>query len=431
MTYEEALTFIHGVNWQWCKPGLERIRALLHALGDPQDKLQFVHIAGTNGKGSTCAMTESILRAAGYKTGLYTSPYIWRFNERMAVMGQPIDDDTLAALCTEVKPIADAMVDKPTEFELITAIGMLYFYREQCDVVVLEVGLGGRLDATNVIKDPIACAVTGISLDHTAILGNTLGAIAGEKAGILKPGVPAVFGGDKTQDEAYDVISARANELGCTLARVNHDELTVHKAVLGECVFSYKDWKNVTIHLSGTYQPHNAATVLELVGAMRARGLKITDEDVYRGMANAEWRGRFEVLSKDPTLIFDGSHNPEGIAAAVEAIRHYYPNQKILLVTGVMRDKDYHAMAASLAPLCAAVFTLAPDNPSRALPADILAETYRKEGVEAAGFATADEAVAAAMARARKDNLPVFALGSLYMYGQIKTAHSRLAQMDC
>ena len=194
MNYTEALEYIHSVNWTFCKPGLERIRTLCDALGNPQDSLRFVHVAGTNGKGSFCAMTASILQAAGYRTGLFTSPYIKVFNERMMVNGEMISDDELAELTAYVRPVAEAMEDKPTEFELITALAFVYFQRHGCDVVVLEAGMGGRLDSTNIITSPLLSVITGVALDHVAFLGDTVEKIAAEKAGIIKDGTPILCG---------------------------------------------------------------------------------------------------------------------------------------------------------------------------------------------------------------------------------------------
>ena len=208
MNYPESLEYIHSINWCFCKPGLERIRELCERLGNPQRELKFVHVAGTNGKGSSCAMLESVLRAAGYKTGLYTSPYITVFNERMRINGENISDEELAEITTFIRPIADAMKDKPTEFELITAVAFEYFKRNGCDVVVLEAGMGGRLDSTNIIESSLLSIITGIALDHTAFLGDTVEKIAGEKAGIIKSGCPVLFGGD--DDSARSVIKEKS-----------------------------------------------------------------------------------------------------------------------------------------------------------------------------------------------------------------------------
>ena len=210
MDYREALQYIDGVSWLGSRPGLERVAALLHRLGDPQEKLRFVHIAGTNGKGSCAAMTASVLRAAGYRTGLFTSPYLFRFNERMQINGEPIGDEELAALVTQIRPIADAMEDHPTEFELMTAVALLWYLRERCEIVVLEVGLGGRLDATNVIGAPEAAVIMNIGLDHTAILGDTLEQIAFEKAGIIKKGCDVVL--FQQSEGVTEVVRRRCEE---------------------------------------------------------------------------------------------------------------------------------------------------------------------------------------------------------------------------
>ena len=226
MTYLEALDYIHSVVWKGSRPGLERITELLARLGDPQDDLKFIHVEGTNGKGSFCAMTESILRAAGYKTGLFVSPYIKNFNERICVLGTPISDSDLAEATALVKPHADAMADAPTEFELITAIGLVHFVKVGCEVVVLETGMGGRLDSTNIIKDPLFTVITGIAMDHTAFLGDTVEKIAAEKAGILKKGAPVLWGG--RDQRARNVIQNRADELGVSLVATEDTPLTVH-----------------------------------------------------------------------------------------------------------------------------------------------------------------------------------------------------------
>ena len=212
MTYREALDYIHSVVWKGSRPGLSRITELLGLLGDPQKKLRFIHIAGTNGKGSTSAMTEAVLRAAGYRTGLFVSPYVKTFNERIALCGVPISNEDLADFTAQVRPFADSMADAPTEFELITAIGLLYFAAKKCDVVVLETGMGGRLDSTNVIEDPLVTVITGIALDHTEYLGDTVEKIAAEKAGIIKDESPILYGGE--DDAAREVIKAAAQERG-------------------------------------------------------------------------------------------------------------------------------------------------------------------------------------------------------------------------
>lgn len=416
MTYDEALEYIHGISWTFCKPGLSRISALCEALGHPERELRFVHIAGTNGKGSTSSMLESVLRAAGYKTGLYTSPYIYRFNERMRVMGRDIPDGTLAEITEYVKGFADALTDTPTEFELITAIAFEYFRRERCDVVILEAGMGGRLDSTNVIRNPLLSIITGIALDHTAFLGDTVEKIAAEKAGIIKDSAPVLYGGDS--DSAYEVIRAHAAELGSEIYRKDSLALRVRCATLSGTEFDYKARERVKIGLLGLYQPKNAALVLDAVDILRERGLNIPEDAVYSGLLSAAWRARFEIIRREPLTIFDGAHNPEGIEVAVESIKHYFGTERVAVVTGVLRDKDYRAVAKKISEVAARVFTITPDNP-RALPAEEYAELFNNEGIPATHTKSIAEALSLGTEYAGSTGCALFSLGSLYTYVDI------------
>ncbi len=415
MTYEEALDYIHSVSWTFCKPGLERIARLCEALGNPQKELRFVHVAGTNGKGSFCAMLDSILRAAGIHTGRYTSPYLRFFNERMCIDGEPIPNEELAELTELVRPIADAMEDKPTEFELITAIGFEYFRRHGCEVVILEVGMGGRLDSTNLIREPLLSVITGIALDHTAFLGDTVEAIAKEKAGIIKDQAPVLFGGD--DEDAARVIEAVATERGSEFSRVDYGRLTVREMTLDGTEFDFGEEKGFCLSLLGAYQPRNACVVLSAVDLLRRRGIKIPADAVRRGLATAEWCGRFEKLMSDPIFLFDGAHNPQGVASAVESLGIYF-DEKVYLLSGVLRDKDYTAIARDLATVAERAFTLPPDSP-RALDAVSYAETLNDVGVTAEAYPTLRAALTAALTAARRDRKPLVCLGSLYVYAEL------------
>ena len=423
MTYEEALDYIHSVTWKGSRPGLERITELLDKLGNPQDRLRFIHVAGTNGKGSFCSMTESVLRAAGYKTGLFVSPFIKDFNERICVCGKPIDKEALARATAIVRPVADGMADAPTEFELITAIGFVHFVECGCEIVVLETGMGGRLDSTNVIKDPLVTVITGIAMDHTAFLGDTVEKIAAEKAGIIKPNAPVLWGGRDAAARA--VIAAKAAEQGVPMVATEDTPLTVREMTLSGTVADYGEWKDVRISLLGSYQPRNLANVLAAVPLMRQAGLKISDDAVYNGLAAARWPGRFEKLSDKPLILSDGAHNPEGVDAAVESIKAYFPDERVLLLSGVMADKDYRGMVATLAPVAAEAFTLTPDNP-RSLPAADFAQAFIDGGVPATSYDTVADAVAAAVARAKETGKPLISLGSLYMYCEVTNALEKL-----
>ena len=412
MNYNEALEYIHSVSWTFCKPGLERIEKLCAALGEPQKKLRFVHVAGTNGKGSFCSMLSSILVKAGYKTGLYTSPYIKVFNERMRINGENISNERLSELTERVKPIADAMTDKPTEFEVITAIAFLYFAEEKCDIVVLEAGMGGRLDSTNIIDTPILSVITGISLDHTAFLGDTVDKIAAEKAGIIKDGIPVLFGGE--HEGAAAVISERAASCGSEFFRPDYTKIENLTSDLRGTRFKYKS-RAVKLNLLGLYQPRNASLVLEAVELLRRSGMNIPDVAVSEGLENAQWSARFEIINHFPLIIFDGAHNPEGISSAVESIKYYFGKEKVVVVSGVLRDKDYNYIAGRLSEVASAAYTLTPDNP-RALGAEDYASLLSSLGVEAAANSSIGEALKRAVDRADKTGEAIVCLGSLYTY---------------
>ena len=416
MNYEEALSYIHNVCWMGSKPGLERTFALLEKLGNPQNELKFIHIGGTNGKGSTAAMLSTILEKAGYRVGLYTSPFIVRFNERMQIDHNQIDDDELAALTEEIRPYADAMEDKPTEFELITALAMLYFARHKCDAVVLEVGMGGELDSTNVISAPEVAILTAMGMDHVRELGPTMADVARAKAGIIKSGCSVVsYGGNAEADSVFAEVCAQR---GVTLRTPEFSAIVPGDFDLDGQRFSYKNWENMSIPLVGRYQMNNAAVVLETVGLLREKGWKIADEDVREGMRITRWPARFEILQRDPVFIVDGGHNPHGIRATAESLERLFPGRKFTFVTGVMADKDVEEILGLIVPLAARFFTVKPCNP-RAMDAEVLAERIRALGVEAFSCGSVAEGVKRAIEVEGKDGVAC-ALGSLYMSGEVK-----------
>ena len=425
MNYSETLHYIHSVSGHFCKPGLERITALCHALGHPEKDLTFIHVAGTNGKGSFCAMTESILRAAGYKTGLYTSPFILEFNERMRVNGENICNEELIELTALVRPYADSMEDKPTEFELITAIAFLYFQRHNCDVVVLEVGLGGRLDSTNIIESPLLSVITGIDFDHTDYLGDTLEKIAAEKGGIIKSGAPVLYGGNDFS--VRQTLSHIADQKHSQFYTVEPNRLRVTSMSTDGTELDFGEWKNLNLPLLGTYQPQNAATVLTAMEILNhSKRLTISEQAIRRGISLVQWPARFEKLHDgEPLIFFDGSHNPQGIASAVQTVQTYFPNQKVDILTGVMRDKNYEVMIQSISQIANKVFTVTPDNP-RALPAEEYASHFSANGVDAKGFPTVERGVKAAVKHATETNVPLICLGSLYLYGELAEAVKQL-----
>lgn len=416
MNYTEALEYIHSICWTFTKPGLERISALCEKLRNPQNDLKFIHVAGTNGKGSFCSMLDSVLRNAGYKTGLFTSPYIKVFNERMQFCGENISNEELAEITEYVKPFADSMEDKPTEFELITAIGFEFFKRKKCDVVILEAGMGGRLDSTNIIDSSLLSVITGISLDHTAFLGDTPEKIAAEKAGIIKQNGRILFGGNSKSVE--EVIKAKAAEMGADYYFADKSGLEILSSDLSGSIINYKEYNELKLPLLGLYQPLNAANVLCALEILKGQGFKIDEKAVREGLLAARWPARFEIISRDPLIIFDGAHNPEGIETAVESIKRYFGDEKVAVLTGVMKDKDYNYISRKFAEIADRAFTITPANP-RALPAAEYAKVLEGVGITATSY----ESVASALADAKKfskdSDTPLVCLGSLYMYCEI------------
>ena len=418
MTPEEALSYIHSVCWKGSIPGLSRTRELLEKMGNPQNQLQFVHIAGTNGKGSTAAMTASILRKAGYRTGLYTSPYIFRFHERMQVDGQCISDEELAEITEFVKPLAESMEDHPTEFELVTCIAMEYFKRHHCDVVSLEVGMGGELDSTNVIASPLVAVLTNIGLDHTEFLGDTLEKICETKSKIIKPGTIAVTYREKPSVEA--VIEARCREVGARWMPADFDAIHLISASLEGQIFDWGPYEKLHLPLLGQHQLYNAAVVLTIVNALREKGLVISDEAVRTGIASVSWPGRFELVARNPLFIVDGGHNPQCIEALVNNVRDYLNGRTLTVLTGVLADKDYSDMYADMAQYAACFVTVTPPNP-RALEAKDLAAYLSRYGKPVQAAETVEAGVALAKELAGPEGV-VLAYGSLYMVGDIEAA---------
>ncbi len=423
MNYEEALSFIHSNFWQGSKPGLSRTKELLDKMGNPQNTLRFVHVAGTNGKGSFCAMLTEILIAAGYNVGTYTSPYIVRFNERIKINGKDIPDEVLASLCDDIRPLTESMTEKPTEFELITGVAMAYFASQHCDIVLLECGMGGRLDSTNVITTPCLSVITGIALDHTAFLGDTIEAIAAEKAGIIKPHIPVLY--CDNDEKALTVIKEKAKEQTAPFHTIDREGMVIHEATLNGTRFSWKEHKDIYLPLLGSYQPKNAQNVLQAVALLQNQGFCIKEKHVKSGLSRVRWPARFEIVSHSPRMICDGGHNPEGVDAAVASTKMYFGEEKLLLITGVMADKDYGYMASRMAEIAEEVYCITPENP-RALNADDYASVFLRLGIQAKGYASPLSALQAATSRANAEGRTILCLGSLYMYGDIIKANKDL-----
>lgn len=418
MNVNEAIEYIHSVFWKGSIPGLERTQELLAKMGNPEKSLKFVHIAGTNGKGSTAAMTASILRKAGYRTGLYTSPYIYRFHERMQVDGMEISDEDLIAITEYVKPFADSMEHSPTEFELVCGIAFEYFKRKQCDIVVLEVGMGGALDATNVIETPEVAVITNIGLDHTEVLGDTVEAIAETKSGIFKEnGHAVVYRSTPSVEAVYERICAEKN---VQLKKADFESLNRKSHSLEGQVFDCGSRKDLLLPLLGEHQLHNASVVLSVIDSLIEQGWKITEENIRDGLRDVTWPGRFDIVSRDPLFIIDGGHNPQCIEALAKNIADYLADRKVIALTGVLADKDYADMYKPIMPMIQEFVCVTPPNPRR-LAADQLARYLQNVGAKATPCETIEDGVKKAIELAGEDGV-VLCFGSLYSIGSIRDA---------
>ena len=375
MNYEETIAYIHSAYWKGTKDGLARTRELLALLGDPQKELRFVHVAGTNGKGSTCAMLASILQAAGYRTGLYTSPFVNRFNERIALNGNPISDQDLVDIFERIRPIVDTMPRQPSEFELITCAAMLYYREQRCDVVVLEVGMGGEFDSTNVIDTPLLTIITAMGFDHMKYLGNTMTEIASAKAGIIKPGGTTLIYGQNP--EADRVFSDTCQRIGSRLVVTDHSRITDHAHTLKGHDLSFGPYSHIHLPLIGSHQVKNAALVLTAVEELQRAGLSIPDKELF-------------------------------------------PDRKVKVMIGVMADKDHGDMILQLLPQAKCFVTVRPDSP-RAMDAEALAEEIRALGGQAESAGSVQDGVERMLREAEPEDV-LLAIGSLYMAGDVRNA---------
>lgn len=398
------------------KLGLERITELCHRLDEPQNKVPVIHIAGTNGKGSFGAMISSVLRDSGYKTGSFSSPALTGVTDSFRINGEKISDSEFDRLICEIKPVCEEMSDKPTEFEVLTAAAYKLFMQKGCDIAVIECGMGGDTDSTNVVDSPLISVITNVAADHTSFLGNTIKEIAAHKAGIIKKGRPVLYGGNNS--DAYGIIAEAAAKNGSPLIVTDHSEISSARYdIFGtEIIFRQKKY---AASLTGKYQRYNIANVLTAVELLRKEGLEIPESSVLSGIASARLNGRFELISEDPTIIFDGAHNPDGIVQAAESIKDCF-NGKVVLLIGVMADKEYRLYPELLGKFTEAAFTVKPDNP-RALDSITLARTFSEYGIKATPCDTVKSGIASAVKYAESRNIPLIALGSLYLYEEFIT----------
>ena len=423
MNYEEARKYLTEVTKYGSVPGLDSIRELMRRLGNPQDKLKFIHIAGTNGKGSVLAYLSTILKKAGYRTGRYVSPTLFSYRERIQVDGERIGREELARLTEIVRDASEDMerdgLCHPTSFETETAVAWLYFAEQNCDIVVLETGMGGTLDATNIVRTTVLEILTPVSMDHMEFLGDTLAAIAGQKAGIIKPHTTVVSAPQEA--EAMEVIEKTCREKECALHTVDQESLSDVVYGWDRQKLSYRSWKDIEISLAGRYQIQNAMTALEAVNALRELGYKIADSDVYEGMRETVWRGRFTVIRKKPAVILDGAHNPAAARELKASLEQYFSGRTLRYIFGMFRDKDHEKVIELTAPLAEHIITVeTPDN-VRATPAEALKEEVARVNPSVEAAKSIADAVEKTLSQASPEDVIVI-FGSLSFLGEAERA---------
>ena len=405
---------------------LKRVTGLLRLMGEPQDKLKFVHVAGTNGKGSICSMIASVLIEAGYKVGKFVSPHLEEFNERISINNVCISDMEVDRLTIPIKEKINNMIElgmeHPTQFEVICAIGFQYFYEQGCDVVVLEVGLGGRLDSTNVIREPMVSVITSISYDHTDRLGTALADIAAEKAGIIKAGCQVVC--YPQEKEVSQVIEKVCRDKECRLININISEITQQPPLAdGFEVFNFEGYRDLKIRLLGKHQTINAAVAIKALEQVRLKGFSITETAIYRGLEKAENKGRFEILGREPDFVIDGAHNMSGIKTLKESLERYYAARKLVIVMAVLSTKNYAGMAGVISPLSSICIACEPIS-GVALPAKELEKELSRHTKNTLIQPEIHKAVNIAIEAAGKDGV-VCCCGSLYFIGYVRQYYNK------
>ena len=420
MTYEEARAFIDDTAKYGYVLGLDTERELLRRLGNPQDDLKFVHIAGTNGKGSTLAYISTILKEAGYKVGRYISPTIFDYRERIQVNEEYISEEAVARLAGMVEVAGQAMLAEglhhPTAFEVETAMAFLYFKEKQCDLVVLECGMGGMTDATNVVKTTVVSVFAEIGMDHMGFLGNTVEEIAAVKAGIIKPGTVAVSATQRTAVSA--VLQKTCAEKNTEYREVQKSDIKDIKYIFENQTFTYKEETKLKSGLTGSWQIDNAALAVEAVQALRDCGWNISDEALRKGLTETVWQGRFTTVSRHPLFIVDGAHNRDAADRLRETLELYFPEKRKVFIAGVLADKEYDYVMSQLTPLADRVITVMTPNNPRALAADKLAEDVKKYNPEVESAGSLRDAVHRARAYAGEDDM-ILAFGSLSYLGDL------------
>ena len=423
MNYSETTEYLDSLNGLGSRPGLENISELLTRLGNPQNKVRAVHIAGTNGKGSVGAFLTSVLTMAGYRVGRYCSPAVFDPLETISFNGVNISEDDFAMVITDTVSVCDDNL-RPTRFEIETAAAFMFFDRMKCDIAIVECGMGGELDATNVMSDVICSVITPVSMDHMSFLGDTIEKIAECKAGIIKPGVDVAA----YKDARYSsVLSERAIQTQSDIYYIDDKDI-ICNTDNNELVFSYRGYKNIRLNTPAVYQAVNGAIALEVMNRLKYKGYNLTDDVIRAGMYNMKWPGRFEILNDNKKmLILDGAHNPAGAAAFADSYRRLYGDEKSVIILAMFKDKDTRGVLEHIMPLADSVITtMAPDNP-RSFPAKDLAEYIKKYyDIEVGYEADIYKAVSLAFDMAGENK--VIACGSLAHLALVKEAYRKYGQ---
>lgn len=415
MNFNEAMNYLDDLRNIGFILGLDNIKKLMEVMGRPDKKLKFIHVAGTNGKGSTSTYISSVLTKAGYKTGIYTSPSILRFNERFVIDHEEIDTDRIGEILGKIKSASEEHDIQITAFEAETALGVVYFAEEGCDFAVLEVGMGGRLDATNFIDSPLVAVITNIGMDHIDYLGDTIEKIAYEKAGIIKEGSKVV---SYPQEEAVlGVLNATAERNNVEVKYLDKDFVEVTKVDIYGQVFSFMNHRDIEIRMIGDYQPYNASLALMAIDEIINWGYPISEEDLKEGMKTALIKGRFQLLTTDPIVIVDGAHNVQGVESLVNSLKDIYGDKKHIFVFGTLRDKDYIKSIEMTIPISKIYYTTRPDS-DRALSSLDLKNEIILQGGEAVAMGSTKAALTAAISSASPED-SVVCFGSLYQVGEV------------
>ena len=426
MDYKESLKYIEETHKFGIRLGLDNMSKLLELLGNPQDKLNVIHVAGTNGKGSTCSFISSILKECGYKVGLYTSPYLETFTERIRINGENIPEEDVARIVTLIREKIEQMVSEgysyPTEFEIVTTMAFYYYCEQEVDFVALEVGLGGRYDATNIIKKSDVSVITSISLDHVGILGDTVAKIAYEKGGIIKEnGVAVVY---DQSDEAKDVIKDICKEKNAKYIEVKFDDIKVKQSDINsqvyDCSIMGQRYEDLEIQLIGDHQINNSMLALSAIEVLKElKNLNLNEEDIRKGLLNTRWPGRIEKIMDKPTFIIDGAHNEDGARSLAKAIEKNFNGKKATLLIGMLEDKDIDGVLEILMPYFNKVITTTPDN-DRAINCETLKEKISKYVDDVVAISNIEDAVNYTLRNAKEDDV-IISAGSLYMIGTVRT----------